>query len=78
MALTKVFRSGNSAAVRLPKDFDLEPGTEVEVSLTAEGVLIRAAKMISLDGVMGSLPGFMSEGRVAVELPDRDWPANRE
>lgn len=74
MATTKVFKSGNSAAVRLPKELDLAPGTEVEVVRTEDGVLIRPARrFISLDGIMGSMPGFMAEGRDAAELPERDW-----
>lgn len=79
MATTKVFKSGNSAAVRLPKDLDLIPGTEVEVTRTNDGVLIRpAGRFIKLNGIIGSLPGFMSGGRDDVELPKRDWPKGGE
>lgn len=79
MATTKIFKSGNSAAVRLPKDLDLVPGTEVEVTPTDDGVLIRpAGRLINLSGVMGSLPGFMSGGCDHVELPERDWPRREE
>lgn len=74
MATTKIFRSGNSAAVRLPKELDLVPGTEVEIVRMDDGVLIRPARrFINLDGIMGSMPGFMAEGRDKVELPEREW-----
>lgn len=75
MIVTKIFKSGNSAAVRLPKTLRLEPGTEVEIISSDDGIHIRPVRRkICLDGIMGSLPGFMAEGRIPVDLPERDWP----
>ncbi|WP_375391282.1 antitoxin [uncultured Sphingomonas sp.] len=39
----KVFRSGNSAAVRLPKELGFEPGTEVTIEKSGLGLTIRPA-----------------------------------
>lgn len=38
--IAKVFRSGNSQAVRLPKDFRLEAG-EVEISREGDALILR-------------------------------------
>ena len=40
-AITKTFKSGNSVAVRLPKETGLEAGVEVEIDSRSDGVLIR-------------------------------------
>ncbi|MBX9945700.1 MAG: antitoxin [Reyranella sp.] len=65
----KVFRSGNSQAVRLPKDFrfDVE---EVEVSREGDAVILRprhdaSARWASLRAAVGRgfSPDFMAEGR---------------
>lgn len=39
----KVFKSGNSAAVRLPKELGFEPGTEVTIEKSGLGLTIRPA-----------------------------------
>jgi antitoxin VapB len=62
MARTKIFKSGNSAAVRLPASFAPPPGTVVEVREEAGRWIIEPAPadvpMINLDGIYGSLPGL--------------------
>jgi antitoxin VapB len=67
--LAKVFRSGNSQAVRLPKDFrfDVE---EVEVSREGDAVILRphqgtSARWTSLRAAMdrGFSDDFMADGR---------------
>lgn len=40
-AVTKTFKSGNSIAVRLPKDLGIAEGTELEIEETGGGWLIR-------------------------------------
>jgi antitoxin VapB len=40
-AVTKTFKSGNSVAVRLPKEFGIEPGIEVELENAGQSVVIR-------------------------------------
>ncbi|MBY0321946.1 MAG: antitoxin [Reyranella sp.] len=65
----KVFRSGNSQAVRLPKDFrfDVE---EVEVSREGDAVILRPRRSVSTPWASlraavdrGFSADFMTEGR---------------
>lgn len=76
MARTKIFKSGNSAAVRLPASFAPPAGTLVEVREEAGRWVIEAVPadvpMINLDGIWGSCPGIKpiaSEDRVFDERP---------
>lgn len=43
-AHTRTFRSGNSVAVRLPKDLGIPAGTEVELERSGDMVTIRMAR----------------------------------
>ena len=40
-AITKAFKSGNSVAVRLPKEVGIIEGTELEVEQVATGIFLR-------------------------------------
>jgi antitoxin VapB len=40
-AVTKAFKSGNSVAVRLPKDLGIVEGTELEIEQAQTGVFLR-------------------------------------
>lgn len=40
-SITKTFKSGNSVAVRLPKELGFEAGVEIEIEHQGNGVLIR-------------------------------------
>lgn len=75
--MTRAFKSGNSVAVRLPKQLGLEPGTEVEVRHDKEGniLIIRAVpEAVTLDQLFGSFsPGFMAHGRGEIEQAERRW-----
>lgn len=67
---TKVFKSGNSAAVRLPKELGLDAGTEFTIR-EEEGRLVlervgAPPKKIDLTGIYGSCPGLK-----AIEPEDR-------
>lgn len=65
MAITKVFRSGNSMAVRLPREFELPVG-EVEILKRGDELIVRPKHRSLADVVeiLGSLsPDFMAEGR---------------
>jgi antitoxin VapB len=59
----KTFKSGNSAALRLPKDMGLPEGTEVRMVREApmtyriEPVAV-PRKTIDISGFAGKLPGF--------------------
>ena len=73
----KVFKSGNSMAVRLPKGSGLVEGDEVTLVAHADGgftfwrVSDAAAILDSLYGTFSS--GFMAAGRGDIEQADRDW-----
>ena len=76
MARTKVFKSGNSAAVRLPAAFGAVPGTAVEVREEQGRWIVEpvpdAPKKIDLTGIWGSIPGIKpiaSEDRAFDERP---------
>jgi antitoxin VapB len=66
MAIAKVFKSGNSQAIRLPKDFRLKV-KEVELVRQGEDILIRQPKEVSLmdayNEFAGMDPDFLKEGR---------------
>lgn len=77
MATTKLFKSGNSVAVRLPAAFAAKPGTPVEVREEA-GVWVVAPveaqpRKIDVSGFAGKLPDFMGEGRGETGQAERDW-----
>jgi antitoxin VapB len=69
----KVFKSGNSQAVRIPKEFHLEGG-EVEIRRQGKSLILRPKKQ-SWAPLIGSLKkftdDFMAEGRRQPPLQDR-------
>ena len=81
----KVFKSGNSVALRLPKALGLKEGEEMIVremrgTFEFEPVPV-AAKKIDLTGIAGSMPWlkpFTPEEREFDDSPrvwdDPDWP----
>ena len=76
--LTRIFKSGNSMAVRIPKEIAFDAGVpEVEIERRGEVVSIRPAKRKSLAGVMRVFasfsPDFMADGRAARRQKERDW-----
>lgn len=58
----KIFKSGNSVALRLPKALGLKEGTEVIVREESGEFTFRPAdekpKKIDLTGIYGSIPGL--------------------
>ena len=65
MRTTKIFKSGNSQAVRLPKDFQLETD-EVEIFKRDNEIVIREIpkNLKQAFELLTNLPDdFMSEGR---------------
>lgn len=59
----KVFKSGNSLAVRMPKALGLVAGMELELKVGADGVYALAKiapikRRIDISGFAGKLPGF--------------------
>ena len=74
MTKAKVFTSGNSQAVRLPKDFRFS-SAEVEISRRGDEVILRERRLAPADGFrpLASLPDdFMTGGR------QDDVPQERE
>ncbi len=73
----KVFKSGNSLALRLPKSLDIREGDEIVISPHASGGFSFWKEADSVDILMslyGSFsPGFMSEGRGDIEQGGYDW-----
>ena len=76
--LSRIFKSGNSQAVRIPKElaFDADQ-QDVEVMRQGEALVIRAVSQQSLGGVMKAFAAFpqsfMSEGRAINEQSPRAW-----
>lgn len=74
---TKIFRNGNSLAVRIPASIKLGPaGTLVEIEQANNRITLRPAKR-SLAGLVDAFeavgPGFMKGVRDRGREPDRKW-----
>ena len=76
MHTTKVFKNGNSQAVRIPADLAYER-TDIELEIERDGaeIRIRPARR-SLSGVLSKFaqfsPDFLAEGRGEQEQEERD------
>jgi antitoxin VapB len=73
--LTKLFRSGNSLAVRIPAKLHIgKPGDNVEIDL-CDGQLIMSPQRRSLKGLMDRFAAFdtdfMKHSRDSGEEPER-------
>ena len=78
--LTRVFKSGNSLAVRIPKELAIaEASQEVEIERVGNTLVVRPLTQESLGDlmeIMGSFPkDFMADGREIHKQKERDWPA---
>jgi antitoxin VapB len=77
---TKVFKSGNSVAIRFPKSWGLQPGEEIEILPREDGgyeVRRTQEGNLSLDALFGSFsPDFMADGRDETDQDERDWLAS--
>lgn len=76
--LTRVFKSGNSLAVRIPKELAIvEASQEVEIERIGNTLVVRPVAQQNLDDlvdILASFPkSFMAEGRVFHEQRERDW-----
>lgn len=76
--LSRVFKSGNSLAVRIPKELAFGEGVqEVEIVRKGNGLWIEPVQASTLAG-LGDIfamfsPDFMAEGREFHEQAERDW-----
>ena len=80
--VTRVFKSGNSQAVRIPRELAFEDGAqEVEVERQGDMLLIRPVHRKKLTGIGDVFamfsPGFMAGGRESHEQEERDWGDER-
>lgn len=76
MHMTRVFKNGNSQAVRIPAELAYErTGIEVEIERVGDELRIRPARR-SLAGVLERFarfsPDFLAEGRGDQEQTERD------
>ena len=73
MKTTKVFKSGNSQAVRIPKEFHLE-GEEVEIRRKGKSLIHRPKKQswaALIDSLEKFTDDFMADGRRQPPVQDR-------
>ena len=73
MTVAKVFKTGRSQAIRLPKEFRVS-GTQVYLRRTPEGILITERDPWELfwEGIAELSDDFMADGRQ--QLPHRKLP----
>lgn len=73
----KVFKSGNSCALRLPRELGLAEGVEMVIVPHDDGRFTLWKQNDALDVLMslyGSMsPGFMKEGRGDIDQENRGW-----
>lgn len=76
--LTRIFKSGNSLAIRIPKELAIaDVAQQVEIERVGNTLVIRPVAQESLADVTDILamfsPEFMAEGREESPERDRDW-----
>ena len=74
MAIARIFRSGNSQAVRLPKEFRLK-GKEVEIFRRGDEIVLRekGKGLARAFDILANLPDdFLPQGRRDLAPQDRD------
>jgi antitoxin VapB len=76
--LTRVFKSGNSLAIRIPKELAIaEASQEVEIERVGNTLVVRPVEKKTLADLMDIFamfsPDFMAEGREFHEQKERDW-----
>ena len=80
--LTRVFKSGNSLAVRIPKELNFVDGAQdIEVERVGNTLVLRLVAQENLTD-MGEIfalfsPSFMAKGREVEEEQERDWSLDK-
>jgi antitoxin VapB len=79
-AVSRVFKSGNSQAVRIPRELAFDDvSQEVEIERKGDVLVIRPIhreKLTDMAEVLAMFtPDFMAEGREFHEQRERDWDA---
>ena len=75
MTTTRVFQSGNSQAVRIPREFQLDV-TEVEIFRRGDELILRKKKenLLHVLDIFAAMPDdFMEEGRNDPPPQQRDF-----
>ena len=75
MKMAKVFKSGNSQAVRLPKEFQFH-SKEVEIFRRGDNIILheKPANLKHAFELLGSMPAdFFSHGRQDLPPQERDF-----
>lgn len=74
--LTRVFKSGNSLAVRMPKELGfVDEAQDVEVERVGNTLVLRRVES-DIGPILALFSqGFMADGREFVPEPERDWGA---
>lgn len=81
---TRIFKSGNSLAVRIPKELCFDSASqEVEIERKGNVLLIRPVEAATLAGVVDIFamfsPGLAAGAREFHEQDERDWdPVQRD
>lgn len=76
--LTRVFKSGNSLAVRIPKELAIvDAAQEIDIERVGNTLVLRPVEQKTLAGI-GEIfamfsPDFMADGRDFHEQRERDW-----
>ena len=76
---TRVFQSGNSLAVRIPKELGFaEVAQEVEIERVGDALVVRPVRTESLGDLARVFamftPDFMADGREPAPEMERAWP----
>lgn len=79
--LTRIFKSGNSLAVRIPKELAFADGAqEVEIERVGNTLVLRPVVQETIGDLTPILsmfsPNFMAGGREFHEQRERDWSGN--
>ncbi len=79
--LTRVFKSGNSLAVRIPKELAFADGAQdVEIERVGNTLVLRPVVQETIGDLTPILsmfsPNFMAGGREFHEQRERDWGTN--
>jgi len=74
MTVAKVFQTGRSQAIRVPKEFRVST-SEVYLKKTREGFLVipRDPWEVFFEGVEELSDDFMSQGRAQPDVQERSW-----
>jgi len=75
METTKIFMSGNSQAVRLPKEYRFH-SDEVGIKKVGKSIVLFPKDQtyeLFLEAIYGFSDDFMADGRAEQESQERDW-----